>query len=191
MASPKDARTRHLRTFRRQALRKARRAARRRRKALRRGDKREARNALRVRRRWRKKAQGYLQDIRARRRSLKRRLHLPAKSGTVWMDGKEVAAWIAPILKDARASGVWKGGVTSGFRSYAKQFWIYYVARIRPAARPGTSNHEGSAYPRGAVDVSDPWGLNRYLDSRGITKLRWYRDTVGPGDDWHFSGSGR
>lgn len=107
------------------------------------------------------------------------------------MDGKEVAGWIAPILQAARASGMWRGGVTSGFRSYAKQWWIYYVARIRPAARPGTSNHEGSDYPRGAVDVSDPWGLNRFLDSKGITKLKWYRDNVGPGDDWHFSGTGR
>ena len=103
------------------------------------------------------------------------------------MDGKEVAAWIAPYLKAARASGVWKGGITSGFRSYAKQYWIYYVARIRPAARPGTSNHEGSDYPRGAVDVSDPWGLNRYLDREGITKLKWYRDTLGPGDEFGTS----
>jgi hypothetical protein len=158
---------------------------------MKRGDKKDAANALRVQRRWRKKAQGYLTDIRARRRSLKHRLHLPAKKGTAWLDGKEVAGWIYPILVAARESGVWKGRVSSGFRSYAKQWWIYFVARIRPAAYPGTSNHEGKDYPRGAVDVTDPWGLNKYLDKNGITKLKWYRDTLGAGDDWHFSGTGR
>ena len=101
MAEPKDKRTRRLRALRRQALRRAKRAGRRRRKALRRKDYKEARNALRVQRRWREKAQSYMQDIRARRRSLKNRIKAKARKGTVWMDGKEVAGWIAPILQDA------------------------------------------------------------------------------------------
>lgn len=209
MAESKDKRTRHLRADRRKVIRQAKRTLKRRSEYLRdaqaarkRGDNalarkrlNQAQEALRIRHEQLAEAQRILNDIRARRRSLRHRLHLPSKKGTGYLDGKQVAAWIIPILIAARKSGYWKGRVSSGFRSYAQQWYIYFVARIRPAAYPGRSNHEGSEYPKGAVDVTDPWGLNRYLDSLPANhphrRLKWYRDTLGAGDDWHFSGTGR
>lgn len=107
-------------------------------------------------------------------------------AGVGVMDGRPVAKWIIPILQWARGHG-WGGSVNSGFRTYAEQLAIWNSG-VRPAAFPGTSNHEGSAYPRGAVDVSD-YGTLAGLMTRypGNPKLRWY----GPGDEVHFSATGR
>lgn len=105
-----------------------------------------------------------------------------ASSGTVNFEGKKVAAWIAPALTYAREHG-WKGTVTSGFRSYADQQRIYNSG-VRPAAKPGTSNHEGSRYPLGAVDVTDASTLSRILQSSPYgRKLVW----AGAKDPVHFS----
>jgi hypothetical protein len=75
-------------------------------------------------------------------------------SGTKVFEGTRVAGWIAPILQYARQHG-WTGQVTSGFRSYEKQkeLWDNRANNSNPVAPPGTSNHEGSKFPRGAVDV--------------------------------------
>jgi tape measure domain-containing protein len=112
-------------------------------------------------------------------------------AGVGEMDGKKVANWIIPILQWARTSGGWSGSVSSGFRSYAEQAALYANrgSNPYPVAPPGTSNHEGSKYPRGAVDVSDYSGLNAAVDNpRGPApgKLKWF----GPGDAVHFSGTG-
>jgi hypothetical protein len=104
-------------------------------------------------------------------------------AGTV-MDpsGKPVAGWIEPILAWARTHG-WSGTVTSGYRSYAQQAAIYNSG-VRPAAVPGTSNHEGTVYPRGAVDVSNASGLSRVLLSGPYgSTLVW----AGAKDPVHFS----
>jgi hypothetical protein len=107
---------------------------------------------------------------------------VPSGSGTANFEGTQVAGWIAPILKYARKQG-WKGGINSGFRSYADQVRIYNSG-VRPAARPGTSNHEGSDYPRGAVDVTNPEQLNRILkNSPYANTLVW----AGSKDPVHFS----
>ena len=87
-------------------------------------------------------------------------------TGTVMFDGKPVAAWIAPALKYARQKG-WTGTVTSGYRSDAQQTAIY-KSGVRPAAVPQSmgghgSNHEFTAYPGGAVDVSNPTQLAQIL----------------------------
>ncbi len=107
----------------------------------------------------------------------------PGGSGkTAKFGDKTVAGWIAPILQYARSQG-WKGSVNSGFRSLAEQTRIYNSG-VRPAAKPGTSNHEGSEFPRGAVDVSDAQQLARILERspyRG--KLVW----AGAKDPVHFS----
>jgi hypothetical protein len=71
--------------------------------------------------------------------------------GTAMFEGHRVAAWIVPELEYARAHG-WKGEIQSGFRTFADQTRIYNSG-VRPAAKPGTSNHEGADFPRGAVDV--------------------------------------
>lgn len=101
--------------------------------------------------------------------------------GVAHFDGRPVAAWIAPILQRARAAG-WKGTVESGYRSRAEQARIY-ASGVRPAARPGTSNHEFTAFPGGAVDVSNAAELNAILRRLGITALQW----AGGKDPVHFS----
>jgi hypothetical protein len=93
----------------------------------------------------------------------------PTATGTVNFDGKPVAAWIAPALAYARQHG-WKGRVNSGYRSFAEQTRIYNSG-VRPAAKPGTSNHEGTKFPRGAVDVSDAQGLSRILQGSKYAHL--------------------
>ena len=96
--------------------------------------------------------------------------------------GKLVAGWIEPILAWARQHG-WSGSVTSGYRSYAQQAAIYNSG-VRPAAVPGTSNHEGTVYPRGAVDVSDASQLSAVLSrSPYASTLVW----AGSKDPVHFS----
>lgn len=94
-----------------------------------------------------------------------------------------VAAWIYPLLKAAKATGKWAGHVNSGWRSKAEQAAIYNSGQ-RPAAKPGTSNHEGTVFPRGAVDVRDASGLARALKSvPGGSALVW----AGSKDPVHFS----
>lgn len=103
-------------------------------------------------------------------------------TGTASFEGKKVAAWIAPILTYARKQG-WKGAVNSGFRSFADQTRIYNSG-VRPAAVPGTSNHEGADFPRGAVDVSDAAQLSAILRrSPYASRLQW----AGSKDPVHFS----
>lgn len=101
--------------------------------------------------------------------------------GVVNFEGKPVAAWIAPILRRARQAG-WRGTVTSGVRSLAEQTRIYNSG-VRPAARPGTSNHEMTGFPGGAVDVTEAEQLDRILRRLGIVSLRW----AGAKDRVHFS----
>lgn len=111
-----------------------------------------------------------------------------AGGGVGTFDGKPVASWIIPILKAARASGV-AFNVSSGFRSFAEQTRLWNQLGRDPAivARPGTSNHEGSAYPRGAVDISPGWqALSAWLAQRNLP-LHHYGN---PRDPYHFSATG-
>lgn len=119
----------------------------------------------------------------ASRRSVAPASASTSASGVANFEGTKVAAWIAPILKYARAHG-WKGTLNNGFRSYAEQTKIYNSG-IRPAAKPGTSNHEGSEWPRGAIDVnSGAAELARILRrSPYANKLVW----AGAKDPPHFS----
>jgi hypothetical protein len=107
--------------------------------------------------------------------------------GLAHFDGKLVAGWIEPILQRARATGLWKGSVSSGYRSDAEQTAIY-KSGVRPAALPrsmggGGSNHEGATFPYGAVDVSDAAGLAAALRKLGVTRLQY----AGGKDPVHFS----
>ncbi len=108
--------------------------------------------------------------------------------GTVPFDGIPIAKWIAPILASAREAGV-SFRVSSGFRSFEKQTQLWNQLGQDPAivARPGTSNHEGSAFPRGAVDVSPGWAeLAAHLQRIG-SPLKHYSN---PRDPYHFSATG-
>lgn len=108
-------------------------------------------------------------------------------SGTTSFDGKKVAGWIGDALSYARKNG-WKGKVNSGFRTDAEQKAIYDRG-VRPAAKPkseggGGSNHEGTVYPLGAVDVSEAAQLAQILkNSPYAKKLQW----AGGKDPVHFS----
>lgn len=113
-------------------------------------------------------------------------------SGAVIFDGHPVAGWIVPQLQCARKHG-WGGSVTSGVRTNAEQRQACINVCGNPngcpgrCARPGTSNHRGTRWPLGAVDVTDPDGLERALKScpsaRGIRR-GLIEDRV------HFSWSG-
>lgn len=110
---------------------------------------------------------------------------LPA--GIATFDGKPVAAWIKPVLDYARSHG-WKGTVTSGYRSDAEQTAIYNSG-VRPAAVPKSlggagSNHEGDAFPSGAVDVSDAAQLSSIIQGSPFAKLLVW---AGSKDPVHFS----
>lgn len=108
--------------------------------------------------------------------------HMP--KGTAKFEGTTVAAWIKPILEYARAHG-WKGSITSGYRSFADQKRIY-DSGVRPAAVPGTSNHEGDVFPRGAVDVdrASAAQLSAILRNSPYAKTLIY---AGSKDPVHFS----
>lgn len=103
-------------------------------------------------------------------------------SGVSSFEGKQVAAWIKPALVYARKNG-WKGQINSGYRSKADQTRIYNSG-VRPAAKPGTSNHEFTQYPGGAIDVSDAETLAQILQgSKYGKRLKW----AGKKDPVHFS----
>lgn len=110
--------------------------------------------------------------------------------GVVQFQGKPVAAWIARILKRAQGDGV-PVQVSSGFRSYAEQerLWNELGRDPRRVARPGTSNHEGSDYPRGAVDLtSGSWQpMVAWLARNPDVPLVHY---AYPKDPYHFSATG-
>jgi hypothetical protein len=107
---------------------------------------------------------------------------LKGAKGATKFEGRPVAGWIAPILRYARAQG-WKGQINSGYRSTAEQRRIYNSG-VRPAAKPGTSNHEFTAYPGGAIDVSDAQSLSNILRRSKYRKLLVY---AGAKDPVHFS----
>jgi hypothetical protein len=124
---------------------------------------------------------------------------LPIKHGLTWIDGHQVASWIAPILFEARRDGV-RFTVTSGIRTLAtaQYLWnnayrlglIHYVS----VAYPCSSNHCGYVYPAGAADCSPPWSLIEWLRRQHAkgrhTILKSYHDVVGSRDDVHFSHTG-
>lgn len=102
--------------------------------------------------------------------------------GTVNFEGVKVAAWIEPALTYARQNG-WTGHVTSGFRTLAEQTRIYNSG-VRPAAKPGESNHEGDLFPKGAVDVTQAQQLSDILKGSPFASLLVW---AGSKDPVHFS----
>lgn len=134
------------------------------------------------------------QDVPGSTRKIKRTATTPITpagsapaSGVVKFDGKPVAGWIASALQYARKQG-WTGTVTSGYRTDAQQTAIY-KSGVRPAALPQSlggkgSNHEFTAFPGGAVDVSNASQLAQILQrSPYANKLVW----AGSKDPVHFS----
>lgn len=100
--------------------------------------------------------------------------------------GKPIADWIVPVLTWAAAHG-WTGTVTSGYRTEADQAAINASGAF--SAPAGSSNHESTSYPGGAVDVTDPAQLIRVLAGyTGADKL--IGGILGAVDPEHFSATG-
>jgi len=99
-------------------------------------------------------------------------------------DGLPVAKWIIPEARYARAHG-WRGRITSGYRSHA-----HNVAQ----GRLYRSEHEGTAYPHGAIDFGGfTSGLgNKLAFMRAAVGYRGpkVRAPIGFRDDGHASGTG-
>lgn len=120
-------------------------------------------------------------------------VNLPSqKGGTESIDGYNVAAWIAPIVLWCREHG-WHGRVTSGYRSVADQREACRHVCGNPngcpgrCAHPGDSEHQGTEFPHGAVDVSD------YTTFADVVSRYPHRPTIRnelPLDRVHFSYSG-
>jgi hypothetical protein len=99
---------------------------------------------------------------------------------------KPIAGWIIPILQWASEHG-WQGTVTSGFRTFYEQAQLNAAGAF--SARAGLSNHETTAYPGGAVDVTAPGRLLAVLRGYpGQPKL--IGGVLGPADPEHFSATG-
>jgi hypothetical protein len=106
---------------------------------------------------------------------------------TVWNPrSKPIADWIVPVLEWAHLHG-WTGTVTSGYRTFAEQAQLNAAGAY--SAPAGVSNHETTAYPGGAVDVTNPSQLIAVLRSYpGPEKL--VGGVLGPVDPEHFSATG-
>jgi hypothetical protein len=99
---------------------------------------------------------------------------------------KPIAGWIVPILEWAHAHG-WPGTVTSGYRTFYEQAQLNAAGAF--SAPAGLSNHETTAYPGGAVDVTDPGVLLTVLAAYpGTPKL--VGGVLGAVDPEHFSATG-
>jgi len=97
----------------------------------------------------------------------------------------QVAGWISPILNWAQQHG-WKGQVTSGYRSAADQQRIIDTGAngSNPVAAAGHSNHQMTAFPGGAVDVSMAQQLSNLLMHSPYAGQLVY---AGAKDPVHFS----
>ena len=99
---------------------------------------------------------------------------------------KPIANWIVPILQWASENG-WQGTVTSGYRTFYEQVQLNAAGAF--SAPAGLSNHETTAYPGGAVDVTAPGQLLSVLRSyAGEPKL--VGGVLGAADPEHFSATG-
>ena len=120
-------------------------------------------------------------------RRLRRQSHGPA-SGVVTFDGVRCAAWIAEWLEKSRKAG-WGGRLVSGYRDPAYSESLCYAMCGAPSC-PGrcagrSSNHSGSVYPAGAVDVSDYYTFRDLQPKIGSPLVNHL-----PADPVHFSASG-
>ena len=99
---------------------------------------------------------------------------------------KPIADWIIPVLEWAHQHG-WSGTVTSGYRTLYEQVQLNAAGAF--SAPAGLSNHETTAYPGGAVDVTEPSQLISVLAAyTGPMKL--IGGVLGPADPEHFSATG-
>lgn len=111
-----------------------------------------------------------------------------AKGVADW-NGTQVAAWMVPYLKQAKAHG-WDGCIESGYRDPAYSEKLCYNMCGAPSC-PGTcagrsSNHSGKVYPAGAIDVCNPASFQA-----AASKIKGFplKNDL-PADPVHFSYTG-
>jgi hypothetical protein len=116
-------------------------------------------------------------------------------------DGHPVCSWMIPRLVFARSHG-WRGVVISGQRTGEEQLRAAHEYSLRVGqpvsilypSGPLASNHVGTRWPRGAVDVTDPHGLQQAMvewRQRGRTRPLVGNGEVLANDPSHFSRNGR
>lgn len=109
--------------------------------------------------------------------------------GVTRFDGVPVAAWMVPILQEARRRG-WKGRLVSGWRSPSYSTHLCYVMCGAPwcsgRCAGASSNHSGSSRPRGAVDVTYYVDFGRIMREMGNP----LHNSLGSRDPVHFSATG-
>jgi hypothetical protein len=126
-----------------------------------------------------------------RRREHRARARATPPPGVTTFDGRQVASWMKPYLEFARKNG-WKGTLVSGFRDPAHSEEICKQKCGQPSC-PGTcagrsSNHSGTAKPKGAVDITDNV---RFAQLMKKCPLKPRLQNVLPKDRTHFSVTGR
>lgn len=107
---------------------------------------------------------------------------VPGAGGKLVVNSR-VSAILVKMVNDAKAAGV--SGITAaeGYRSMARQTYLYTCGCTggNPVAKPGTSNHQAGV----AIDWNEP--MNSWMKSNGEKYgYKWY----GPGDPPHFSPEG-
>lgn len=128
----------------------------------------------------------------AQRKHAKRNTKVATKStGVTRFDGVLCAAWMVPHLEWARSHG-WGGRLVSGWRDPKYSQSLCYRMCGRPSC-PGkcagmSSNHVGSAKPRGALDVSDYVRFGSLM--RQCPHSPRIFNALGARDPVHFSASG-
>jgi len=121
----------------------------------------------------------------------------PPSNGGAWatFDNHTCCRWIADILSRARQSGIWDGYVLSGVRTPAQSIALCRAMcgadSCAGRCAGATSNHNATtcAYPQGAVDVTDPAGLEAYC--RSHSEKLYGNAYALPYDQNHFSATGR
>ena len=143
---------------------------------------------------WESRRKGYRKKVRYLKKAQDKRAEVRVGGSEIGsFDGKAVAADWVPILKAARASGLWWGSLLSGYRDPAYSEQLCYNICDRPSC-PGlcagrASNHSKSTIAAGAaVDVTDHIGFARALAAIGHSELH---NAIGPSDPNHFSITGR
>jgi len=127
-----------------------------------------------------------------RKQNRRNRYKAVRSSGVTTWGGKPVAKWFVPYLNYARDHG-WKGGVTSGWRDPAYSEGLCYRMCGRPSClgrcAGRSSNHVGSSFGTGALDVSDYAKFGQLMKSAPFDKKIF--NALGAQDPVHFSASGR
>jgi hypothetical protein len=113
------------------------------------------------------------------------------RAGVVKFEGKDVAAWIEPHLRWAKAHG-WTGTIESGYRTPEYSEHICFTKCGHPTCDGNcagkNSNHSGRIAPAGAVDVTD-YPRFAELIKRSPHRPRLL-NALGAADPNHFSATG-